>query len=141
MSLAMTQFEREQFLADLHVGILSIAREGKGPLTVPIWYDYTPGEDIWMITGTGSLKARTLAGVSRISFCVQTETAPYKYVSVEGPYHTRSLADGEGLHMAVRYLGDEMGRAYHEGSNAGPDDEIVVCLTPERWLTVDYTKM
>ena len=43
MSLKMTKEEREAFLADLHVGVISIARDGRGPLTVPIWYDYEPG--------------------------------------------------------------------------------------------------
>jgi hypothetical protein len=32
MSLAMTRQEREAFLADVHVGIISIADEGRGPL-------------------------------------------------------------------------------------------------------------
>ena len=41
MSLAMTREEREQFLADVHVGIISIQEDGRGPLTVPIWYMYS----------------------------------------------------------------------------------------------------
>ena len=43
MPPAMTKEEREAFLADLHVGVISIAEEGRGPLTVPIWYSYEPG--------------------------------------------------------------------------------------------------
>ena len=46
MSLAMTKQEREGFLADLHVGIISITEEGRGPLTVPIWYLYEPGGEV-----------------------------------------------------------------------------------------------
>ena len=37
MSLKMTKDEREAFLADLHVGVISIEDPGRGPLTVPIW--------------------------------------------------------------------------------------------------------
>lgn len=40
MSLFMTKRERETFLADVHVGIISIAEQGRGPLTVPVWYAY-----------------------------------------------------------------------------------------------------
>ena len=36
----MTKQEREAFLADLHIGIISIPDGGRGPLTVPIWYLY-----------------------------------------------------------------------------------------------------
>jgi hypothetical protein len=38
----MTRAEREAYLADLHVGVISIERAGSAPLTVPIWYDYDP---------------------------------------------------------------------------------------------------
>ena len=46
MSLAMTKRERETFLADLHVAVISIPEEGRGPLTVPIWYSYEPGGEL-----------------------------------------------------------------------------------------------
>lgn len=49
MSFAMSAGEREQFLAGLHVGVLSVAVNGAGeaagsraPLAVPVWYDYQP---------------------------------------------------------------------------------------------------
>src|SRR3989454_3855877 len=35
--------EREAFLADTHVAVVSIADGERGPLAVPIWYAYTPG--------------------------------------------------------------------------------------------------
>ncbi len=82
MSLSMAKREREAFLADVHVGIISISEEGRGPLTVPIWYAY--GGDLRIMTGRESRKARLLARAGRFSLCVQTETPPYKYVSVEG---------------------------------------------------------
>ena len=49
MSLAMTKQERERFLADLHVGIISIPEDGRGPLTVPIWYLYEPGGELRVV--------------------------------------------------------------------------------------------
>lgn len=37
--------ERQQFLAEPHIAALSVSAgpERGGPLTVPIWYRYTPG--------------------------------------------------------------------------------------------------
>ena len=109
MTLTMSREEREQFLAGVHVGVVSIPRKDKGPLTVPIWYDYEPGGDVWMITGRSSIKGRLLNRVDRISLCAQSETAPYQYVSVEGPITMRETDDAELLQMAVRYLGEEQG--------------------------------
>ena len=59
----MKRSQREAFLADVHVGVLSIARTGRGPLAVPIWYDYEPGGDVSMITSEGSLKRALLMDV------------------------------------------------------------------------------
>ena len=135
MSLAMTKEEREGFLGDVHVGIVSIPRGDRAPLTVPIWYDYEPGGDVWMLTGRSSLKAKALSKASRLSFCVQSERPPYSYVSIEGPFRTRAVEPGELLHMALRYLGDEQGRAYAESAGS-EEDNVVVCISPETWLSV-----
>lgn len=139
MSLTMSRAEREGFLADLHVGIVSIPQEHHGPLTVPIWYAYEPGGDVWMITGRNSVKGKLLSTARRISLCAQTETAPYRYVSVEGPFAISEVEQGQLESMAIRYLGDEAGRAY--AANAGDGaDSMIVSLTPQRWYTVDYNK-
>ena len=137
----MSSSERERFLSALHVGIISIPRATKGPLTVPIWYDYQPGGELWVITDTDSIKGKLLTKASRISLCAQTETAPYQYVSVEGPFTTRPSTQEELLAMAVRYLGEEQGKAYAENSAGGGEGSIVVAIAPETWFSVDYNKM
>ena len=137
----MSSSERERFLSALHVGIISIPRATKGPLTVPIWYDYQPGGELWVITDADSIKAKLLTEASRTSLCAQTETAPYQYVSVEGPFTTRPSTQEELLAMAVRYLGEEQGKAYAENSAGGGEGSIVVAIAPETWFSVDYNKM
>lgn len=57
MTLAMTRDERESFLADVHVAIISIPEEGRGPLTVPVWYAYEQGE-LRVVTARTSRKGR-----------------------------------------------------------------------------------
>lgn len=142
MSTKMSVEEREAFLADVRIGVLSIADEGRGPLTAPVWYGYEPGGDVWLLTGANSMKGKALANVERASLCVQTEDAPYKYVSIEGPIIAREKPDEEkhSRFMAHRYLGKEMGDAYVAG-NAGSESSTLYRIKPERWLTVDYAKM
>jgi nitroimidazol reductase NimA-like FMN-containing flavoprotein (pyridoxamine 5'-phosphate oxidase superfamily) len=143
MSLTMTKQEREEFLADLHVGIISIAEENRGPLTVPIWYSYTDGE-VRVITGRRSLKGILLERAGRFSLCAQTETPPYKYVSVEGPIVSIEPQDTERdvRPMAHRYLGPEVGDRYIEatGGTENREEGVLVRMRPQRWLTVDYAK-
>ena len=143
MSLKMTKPERETFLADLHVGVISIAEKDRGPLTAPIWYDYEPGGELWILTGRDSRKGRLLQEAGRFSLVAQTETPPYKYVSVEGPITSIKKADLERDErpMAHRYLGQELGDGYIESTRGdGEVHNILVKLRPERWLTVDYAK-
>src|SRR5947207_9377532 len=114
MPPAMTKEEREAFLADLHVGVISIAEEGRGPLTVPIWYSYEPGGEIRIITARSSRKGKLLEQAGRFSLCAQAETPPYKYVSVEGPIVAIEGADRErdARPLAHRYFGTT-GRLVH----------------------------
>jgi hypothetical protein len=124
------------------VGVLSIADGARGPLTVPVWYGYEPGGEVWFVTDRDSRKGKLLARVERISLCVQTETPPYQYLSVEGPVAGIGPADLErhSRVLAHRYLGRELGDRYLAGSSEGRDGSIVVRLRPERWLSVDYGK-
>jgi PPOX class probable F420-dependent enzyme len=138
----MTESEREHFLAGLHVGVLAIERADGPPLAVPVWYSYEPGGDVEVLTSASSLKGRLVAAAGRASLCAQQEELPYKYVTVEGAAAIVALdADASRaatLPMAIRYLGEEMGRGYAADS-VGPDD-VVIRLRPERWFSVDYAK-
>ena len=142
-ALSMSQSEREEFLAGLHVGILGIERPDGPPLTVPIWYAYEPGGELWFLTSPDSVKGRLLRQCMRFSLCAQTESLTYRYVSVEGTA-TISPADKE-LHsrpMARRYLGTKGGDRYVEGGGGEADGESVrVSMVPERWFTLDYSKL
>ncbi|MGZ9142655.1 MAG: pyridoxamine 5'-phosphate oxidase [Candidatus Binatia bacterium] len=140
----MTRQEREAFLADVHVGVISIAEVGRGPLTVPIWYAYEPGGELRIMTGRESRKGSLLACAGRFSLCAQSESPPYKYVSVEGPIVSTEAADIERdlRPLARRYLGKEAGDRYVEETRNLPThtDNVLIRMRPERWLTTDYSK-
>jgi nitroimidazol reductase NimA-like FMN-containing flavoprotein (pyridoxamine 5'-phosphate oxidase superfamily) len=142
MTFAMTRQEREKFLAELHVGIISIAEDGRGPLTVPVWYAYEPGGELRVLTASASRKGRLLERARRFSLCAQTETPPYRYVSVEGPVVAIAAADVERdlRPLARRYLGAEAGDAYIAATREQHADDVLIRMRPERWLTADFGK-
>lgn len=138
-STVMTAEERQTFLAEVHVGIIAIAESGRGPLAVPVWYSYEPGGDINVLMQGDSRKMVGIEAAGRFSLCVQTETAPYKYVSAEGPVSSvRPYDHDDILAMATRYLGEEGGRAYAAGGTG--ENGVMVSMTPQRWLSTDYSK-
>lgn len=137
----MTIEERESFLADVHVGVLGVERADGPPLVVPIWYDYQPGGDLWILTTAESHKGRLLQEAGRFSLAAQVEDPPfYKYVSVEGPIVSVKAADVEedSRPMAHRYFGPDMGDTYVDSTE---DQALKFTMKPDRWWSVDYAKL
>jgi nitroimidazol reductase NimA-like FMN-containing flavoprotein (pyridoxamine 5'-phosphate oxidase superfamily) len=140
MLWSMNREEREYFLAGVHVGVLSVGLADRpGTLAVPVWYSYQPGGTVGVITGRDTRKASAIRAAGRFGLCAQDERPPYKYVTVEGPAVVQEVSHAERVDLAHRYLGAEDGDAYIA---ANPDGtQIVFRMTPEQWLTVDFSKV
>ncbi len=142
MSLVMTRAEREEFLAGVHVGIVSVDDPGHGPLSVPVWYAYQPGATVDILTDGQSRKARRMRAAGRFTLCVQTESIPYCYVSVEGPITVirDTVSPEERRALAYRYLGQELGDRYLAATSDDPSESAVFRMSPERWLSADFSR-
>jgi pyridoxamine 5'-phosphate oxidase-like protein len=143
MWAVMSAVEREEFLADVHVGVLSAALgPALGPagrtLVVPVWYSYQPGGLVTVLTGRRSRKATAIRAADRFGLCAQHDSPPYRYVSVEGPVVSEDELDpAERLAMARRYLGAAGGDRY-VADNPDPERENVAFrMRPEHWLSQD----
>jgi general stress protein 26 len=142
MSMNMSKPEREAYLKDLHVGVISIEQANGAPLSAPIWYDYDPAIGLWILTEPNSKKGKALAAAQRFTLVAQDEAAPlYKYVSVSGPVVEVRVADAEkdAKPMAYRYFDRATADMYLKGSADGTSNYYL--MRPEQWLTLDYSKM
>ncbi|WP_205857065.1 pyridoxamine 5'-phosphate oxidase family protein [Phytoactinopolyspora endophytica] len=138
--MAMTAEAREQFLAETRIGIFTVARPepGRAPLSVPVWYGYTPGGDVEVFMDAGSVKDRLLRQAERFSLSVHTEDVPYRYVTVEGPASWEESPTTEQLHtVAARYLDPDDADNYVKTQVNSPT--LLVRMRPERWLSNDQT--
>jgi hypothetical protein len=130
--------DRELFLAEPHIAALSVAAgPDRGPFTVPIWYQYTPGGEAWVLTEASSRKARLIAAAGRFSLLVERTRPTVRYVSVEGPV-TRTRPETRELlrEITERYLPPDQVPGYLElAKSFGP--QVAIYLRPERWLTAD----
>ena len=133
---ALSQQDREQFLAEPHIAALSVvAGSERGPFTLPIWYQYRPGEEAWILTEAESKKSRLIREAGRFSLMVNRIMPTNRYVSVEGPV-SRVISTTPDLLLEItqRYLPDEQVQAYLDlASTFGR--QIVVYMRPQRWLT------
>jgi PPOX class probable F420-dependent enzyme len=137
---AFSETERQEFLADKHVAVLSVAAtEGRPPASVPIWYDYTPGGNIRIMTGASSRKARLIERAGAVTLVVQREEPPYQYVVVEGTIvkTTKPAPADVQESIAIRYLGEEGGRAFVRSMEGV--EEVLFSIRPDRWLSADFT--
>jgi hypothetical protein len=134
----MTKAEREAFLADVHIGVLSVDEPGRGPMSLPIWYLVDDG-DVVIVIDRGSLKGRLLDAAGRATMTVQTESAPYQYVTVEGPVTIQTELP-DAVELAGRYLGPELGQWYAR-ANPTTAGTVAVRLRPEHWRTFDFGKL
>ena len=140
MSFVMTAEERQEFLAGVHVGVVAVDRAGRAPLATPVWYGYSSGGDVLIWTDRGTVKERLIREAGPFSLCVQTETLPYKYVTVEGPVVEidRAPTEEEALAITVRYLpADEATQWVKDNLGA---DSLLVRMRPDKWLSTDYGK-
>ncbi|MGD0702236.1 MAG: pyridoxamine 5'-phosphate oxidase family protein [Trebonia sp.] len=131
--------ERELFLAEPHIAALSVsAGEDRGPLALPIWYQYTPGGEAWVLTPAGSRKVRFIEAAGRFTLMVQRVSPTIRYVTVEGPV-TRIVpgTDEMLLEISARYLPPEKVTAYLEFAEAELGEQVAIYLRPQRWLTSD----
>ncbi|MCV7443864.1 pyridoxamine 5'-phosphate oxidase family protein [Mycobacterium paraense] len=136
---SFSEAERQEFLAAKHVAVLSVAADGRPPASVPIWYDYTPGGNIRIMTGSSTRKAKLIERAGAVTLVVQREEPPYQYVVVEGSVvdtTTPAPADVQEA-IAIRYLGEEGGRAFVRSMEGV--EEVLFTIRPDKWLSADFT--
>lgn len=146
MPRQMTEQERQEFLAEPYVGVLSVASDdARPPLTIPLWYGYEPGGNLTFFTGTQGRKARKTGLIQKagaLSLSVQREEFPYRYVTIEGTVvrEDRPPSADQMLAIARRYLPEEAAQGFVGAELAHPSSELVLfTIRPDRWLTADFT--
>ncbi|MFI5782034.1 pyridoxamine 5'-phosphate oxidase family protein [Nocardia sp. NPDC051570] len=139
----MSVRDREEFLAAVHVGVLGVVdpRGVRAPLLVPVWYGYQPGGEVIVETGRDTIKAQLISATGRFSLCVQDESAPYRYVSVEGPVVGTDDPVSISTHAALahRYLDAPTAAAYLEANQHQLVEDVVLRMRPQHWRTADFS--
>ncbi len=137
--MALTKEEREQFLSEPHVAALSVAAgDQRGPLTVPVWYQYRPGAEPWVLTGAGSRKHRLIEATGHFSLMVDRVEPTVRYVAVDGPVSRVEPGTDEMLvEVTERYLPPEAVAPYLEMARREHGESVVIWMRPQHWLSAD----
>lgn len=137
--MPLSREDREAFLAEPHVAALSVASgPNRGPLTVPIWYQYTPGGQPWFLTGVGSRKHRLIEAAGHLSLMVERVEPTVRYVSVDGAVaRIEEGTDEQLVEMTRRYLPPEAVEPYLEMARREHGPSVAVHLRPQHWFSAD----
>lgn len=125
--------EQRAFLSyGTRTGKLATVRKDGRPHIIPIWF-VLDGDALIFTTGESSVKAANMRRDARVCLCVDDETPPYAYITVEGIASWSSDLN-EMLHwatrIAARYMGEDLAEVYGK-RNAAPG-EILVRVQPTR---------
>ncbi len=137
--MALSKDEREQFLAEPHIAALSVnAGVGRGPLTVPIWYQYAPGGEPWVLTGAGSRKAQFIEAAGCFSLMVERTEPTLRYVAVDGAVSRIEPGTEEHhVELAHRYLPPARAEEFLRFALAELGEQVVIYLRPQHWISAD----
>ncbi len=145
MARPLTTDEQQDFLAQTHVGVLSVESDGdRPPHTNPVWYAYEPSGNITFFTGTQGQKAhktRLLERAGKLSFCVQQTQFPFKYVTAECTVvdANRTPTVDEVIAIVGRYLPEDMARGFAQAEVSNPAGTFVLFTArPDRWLSFSF---
>ncbi len=123
---------REEFLREANVAVLATVRRGGRAHAAPIWYLYEDGVFI-MGTGSGSQKHRNVEANPEITLVIDRRSLPYYAVMAQGKAEIGPpLSDDQRMQMAVRYLGEELGRAYIARTSG--EGSVTIRLRPRKLI-------
>jgi PPOX class probable F420-dependent enzyme len=120
----------EEFLAEVNVAILATVDRRGRPHAAPIWYLYEDGV-LLLSTGRGSQKHRNIVANPEVTLVIDRRTLPYYAVMVHGRAEIgEPLSEEQRLRLAIRYLGEDVGRRYVERT-AG-SDSVSIRIRPRK---------
>jgi PPOX class probable F420-dependent enzyme len=128
----MSEAEREAFLREPNVAVLSTAGPRGGAHAVPIWYLYEDGVFL-MSTGRGSQKHRDLERDPAVTLVIDRRTLPYYAVMARGTVEIGpGLDEATRRRIAGRYLDERQLEAYMARAIDG--DSVSLRLRPRKLI-------
>ena len=142
---SMSKTELRKFLnKGTFTGKLATVKKDGSSHVVPIWfvYDYGNGSDkfgsIYITTGSGSIKAENIQRDNRISLCVDDQTPPFSFVTINGIAKLHPYKEQEVLKWATkiaeRYMGKKKAKSIGE-RNSG-EGSVLVQIKPTKIIAV-----
>jgi len=124
------------------IGRLASVTDEGDPAVVPVWFQ-TDGDQILVHTMGSMKKARNLRRHDRFALAVDTDTWPYKGVTLRGSAIVAGSDEHSHEdfieHLSVAYLGEDTGRPLGRYMAEMAGEHVILVLHPDTWHTFDYS--
>lgn len=113
------------FLDDVPVGVLGTVRADGRPRLSTVYF-VRDGERVLVSTESKRGKARDVERTGQASLCVQGDTKPFPFATIDGPARIRRENIGEATaRIVARILGTEVGEAQADEALATVDRVVL----------------
>lgn len=133
----MNEAKKEKLLNEANI-IVFTSLDAKGrPHSTPVWYLYDNGEIIISV-GKDEQKHKNVLRNPNVSVVIDRRQMPYYAVMIQGTAEVGpGLSKEDRLRLAVRYLGEDLGKRYVEMT---PDQQdVTLRILPRK--VIDYDPM
>ena len=131
----MTKDEIRRFLLQgTFTGKLGTINKNGTTHIVPIWYTLDEEGNIIFNTGDKSVKAKNIQHDNRVRVCVDDQTAPFSFVTIDGNAEIISDTPTEIFKwakiIAARYMGNDKAEVY--GKRNSTEGELLLKIKPTK---------
>lgn len=131
----MNEAKKEALLKEANVIVFSTVDAKGRPHSTPVWYLYDNGE-ILISVGKDEQKHRNVLRNPNVSLVIDRRSLPYYAVMIQGTAEIGpGLSDEDRLRLAVRYLGEELGKRYTEMTQG--NDSVTLRIRPRKVMEFD----
>jgi PPOX class probable F420-dependent enzyme len=134
MRKGLTPDDLRDFLELPLVAVLATYRRDGSVLLSPVWHEWRDG-GFDVVTGSRDVKAQHLRRDPRASIVVNDDAPPYRGLELRAEARLSEPVDRSVVtRIATRYLGEQAGRQYAEGSG----DDLLIRLEPGHLRAWDF---
>ena len=127
--------KQDALLHEPNIMVLGTVDAKGRPHATPVWYLYDNGE-VRISVGKGGQKHKNVQRNPNVSVVIDRRGLPYYAVMIQGTAEIGpGFSDDDRLRLAVRYLGEDLGKRYTESTNG--EDSVTLRIVPRKVMEFD----
>ncbi|HVP04353.1 MAG TPA: PPOX class F420-dependent oxidoreductase [Dehalococcoidia bacterium] len=127
--------KQDALLAEANIAVIGTVDAKGRPHATPVWYLYDDGV-IRISVGENGQKHKNVARNPNVSLVIDRRAMPYYAVMIQGTAEAGpGFSDEDRLRLAVRYLGEDLGKRYVEMTKG--ESSVTLRIVPRKVMEFD----